>query len=88
MLPVLIKIEPEGETPEEQKQAGSEKVIFVLSGRVDIIIKNELLSPNHLETYSLNKNNTLYFDASLKHSISNPGKLPAQILSVLTPVEL
>ncbi len=80
MMPILLKIEPGGHTNLEQNPAGTEKFLFVLEGKLEIKIEQE--------TYSLLKNNTLYFDASLKHQFLNTGKSVARVLCVTTPVSL
>ena len=80
MMPILLKIEPGGETHKEQNQLGCEKFIFVLEGKIEAKIAEE--------TYSLSKNNTLYFDASLEHKFMNTGKALARVICVSTPVAL
>ena len=80
MMPILLKIEPGGTTHQEQNQAGCEKFIFVLEGKIEAKIAGE--------TYSLSKNNTLYFDASLEHKFINTGKALARVICVSTPVAL
>ena len=80
MMPILLKIEPGGETHPEQNSPGTEKFIFILGGKIDAKIDEE--------TYSLSKNNTLYFDASLEHKLENTGKAVARVICVATPVVL
>ena len=80
MMPILLKIEPDGTTHQEQNQAGCEKFIFVLEGKIEAKIAGE--------TYSLSKNNSLYFDASLEHKFFNKGKALARVICVSTPVAL
>jgi len=48
MMPVLLKIEVEGKTNKEQDRAGTEKFIFVLEGKIEVLIDGE--------TYSLTRN--------------------------------
>lgn len=79
-MPVLLKIEPGGQTNSEQNIAGSEKFIFVLDGKIEAKIGEEKVS--------LTKSSTLYFDASLPHLFINDGKSTAKILCVTTPVVL
>ena len=66
MMPILLKIEPGGRTNSEQNMIGSEKFIFVLDGKIEAKIGEEI--------YSLSKNNSLYFDASIKNYFVNEGK--------------
>jgi transcriptional regulator with XRE-family HTH domain len=80
MMPVLLKIEPEGRTTLEQGQAGAEKFVFVLEGNIEVAVGEE--------RYSLSKHSTLYFDASTKHYIANAGKSSAKVLCISTPVVL
>jgi transcriptional regulator with XRE-family HTH domain len=80
MMPILLKIEPQGKTNKEQNPIGSEKFIFVLDGKIEVKIGKE--------AYSLSKHNTLYFDASLEHSFINSGKSTAKVICVVTPVAL
>jgi len=80
MMPVLVKIEPGGATSEEKNAAGSEKFLFVLDGKISVSVGSE--------SFSLSKNNALYFDAGLAHKIRNQGKTTARVISVVTPAEL
>ncbi len=80
MMPILLKIEADGKTNTEQNQPGTEKFIFVLNGKVEVKIGPE--------SYSMSKNNTLYFDASLEHCFINKGKSTAKMICVVTPVAL
>ncbi len=80
MMPILLKIEENGRTNKEQNQAGTEKFIFVLEGKIEVSIGKE--------SYPLSKHNTLYFDASLEHYFVNKGKSMAKVLCVATPVAL
>jgi len=80
MMPILLKIEPEGKTNKEKNPIGTEKFVFVLEGRIDLSIDGT--------AYSLTKGNTLYFDASSEYCFTNKGKSTAKILCVSTPVAL
>lgn len=80
MMPILLKIEPNGKTNKERNQAGTEKFIFVLDGKIEAGIGGE--------SYVLSKHNTLYFDASLEHHLINKGKTTAKVLCVITPAAL
>ena len=80
MMPTLIRIDPHGKTNSEQNQPGTEKFIFVLEGAVEANINGQ--------KFALNKNNTLYFDASLPHVFINAGKATAKVLCIGTPVSL
>lgn len=80
MMPILLKLEPGGETNIEQNPPGAEKFIFVLDGKIEIKVGGE--------SYTLSKNNTLYFNAGLEHKFVNVGKILAKAICVGTPVAL
>lgn len=80
MMPVLIRLDPGGETPVEQGFSGSEKFVYVLEGMIEITIGEQ--------NYILEKAHTLYFDASLPHRVRNKGDKTARVLCVGTPVML
>ncbi len=80
MMPILLKIDPEGSTNREENPKGTEKFIYILDGRVEVKVENE--------SYQLGKNNSLYLDASKPHKIINLNKSPAKIICVTTPVHL
>ena len=80
MMPILLKIEPSGQTNTEQGKSGSEKFVFVLEGNIKVSINNE--------SYSLGPSNTLYFDSSLPHIFANEGTTTAKLICVTTPMEL
>jgi transcriptional regulator with XRE-family HTH domain len=80
MMPTLLKIEPHGKTNVEQNAQGTEKFLFVLEGTIKARVGEEM--------FVLSSSNTLYFDASLKHTFINEGKLTAKIICVTTPVAL
>ncbi|HSA32060.1 MAG TPA: XRE family transcriptional regulator [Candidatus Omnitrophota bacterium] len=80
MMPVMLKIEPGGETHTEQNQPSSERFVLVLNGAIELVLKDK--------TITLRKNHSLYFDASFPHSFKNTGAETARVLSVATPVTL
>ncbi len=80
MMPILLKIEPGGRTNKEQNIVGTEKFIFVLEGKLGVHVGKH--------SYSLLKNNTLYFDAGIEHYFENPGSKPCRAIGVVTPVSL
>lgn len=77
MMPILLKIEPEGRTRKEQHIPGSERFVFVTEGKINVHIGDQ--------DYPLSRYNTLYFDASLEHYFTNTGKGTAMVLCVGTP---
>jgi len=80
MLPVLIELKPGGKTHKEELKVGTEKFLYVLSGKIEVAIgaTKEILV----------KGATLYFDASQPHYIKNIGKTKATCICVVTPVAL
>lgn len=80
MMPVLLKIEPKGQSAKEQNQIGSEKFYFVLDGNIEVHVAEQV--------FNLTRNNTIYFDSSEPHYMINTGTVMARILSVSTPVSL
>lgn len=80
MMPILLKIEPDGQTNSEQASSGTEKFIFVLEGSIEVCITDK--------KYALDPADTIYFDASLSHYYRNTGKVPAKAICVMTPPAL
>jgi transcriptional regulator with XRE-family HTH domain len=80
MLPVLIELKRGGKTHKEELKKGAEKFLYVLKGKIEIVLGNE--------KKSLGKGSTLYFDASFAHYIKNVGQTEAACLCVVTPVNL
>jgi quercetin dioxygenase-like cupin family protein len=77
MMPVLIRIQKDGETHKEENRAGSEKFIYVLEGKITAKIGKE--------SYDLTKGDSIYFEAALPHVFSNHGTTEAVALCILTP---
>ena len=77
LMPVLVTIEPGGATQREETKVGTEKFLYVLDGTVEAKIGQE--------THALKHGSSLYFDASIPHSLKNSGKTIARCLSVVTP---
>lgn len=80
MLPVLIQLQPDGRTHAEQLKKGAEKFIYILQGKIEVVIGE---ARNTLE-----KGATLYFDASHSHYIRNIGNTTAECVCVVTPTTL
>ena len=80
LMPVLITIEPGGSTHKEEARVGTEKFIYVLEGTVDARVGGEI--------HELRRGSTLYFDASLPHTLHNTGSREVRCLAVTTPPAL
>lgn len=77
LMPVLIAIEPGGSTQKEEARVGTEKFLYVLEGAVEAKVGEQ--------THALRRGSSLYLDASIPHSLRNPGTKTAKCLSVTTP---
>ena len=80
MLPQLLIIESQKGTPTEENQPGTDKFIYCLEGEIELKITEKI--------YALRKNSSIYFDASLPHSIKNIGTKTAKLIMVVSPVAL
>ncbi len=80
MLPVLIELKPEAKTHKEELKIGTEKFIYVLNGKVEVVIDTN--------KEVLDKGSTLYFVASQPHYLKNIGKTDAACLCIVTPASL
>ncbi len=80
MMPILLKIDPGGQTNPEQHPPGAEKFIYILDGTLTIIIGED--------AFTLKKHNTLYFDASQTHYYKNTRTKAVKMIGVCTPVML
>lgn len=80
MLPQLLILQSGGKTHLEQNRVGCEKWLFVLEGALDVQVDEQ--------RYRLSRYGTLYFKASVRHQLSNPGKVVAKCISVTSPVGL
>ena len=77
LMPVLIEVEPGGSTNKEEARVGTERFLYILDGELEARIGEQ--------THLLKRGSTLYFDASIPHSLKNPARRPAKCLSVVTP---
>ena len=82
MLPLLLQLEPGGATVQEQARAGShtEKFLYVQQGAVEVRVGEE--------RFTVRRQQTLYFDATLTHQIRNPGRQRATVFVVVSPPTL
>ena len=77
MMPVLLNISAGSKSNIEQAPKDTEKFIYCIDGKLEISVAGK--------SYVLNKLDTLYFDASAKHYITNIGKKDAQAICITTP---
>ena len=80
LMPVLMTIEPGGNTQKEEARVGTEQFVYVLEGAVEAQIGES--------RHELKRGSSLYFDASIPHHFRNPGRSTAKCLSVMTPPAL
>ncbi len=80
MLPMVIKIDSGGKTSIEKGAFGAEKLIYVLSGGIKLVIGEN--------TIHLKKDTAYYFEAVSDHYMMNANKNPAKVLCVSSPVKI
>ena len=80
MMPIILSIQPDGATDKEENRAGVEKFIYMLEGKIEVIVGTE--------KYQLTKGDTLYFNASLPHQFKNSGDIEAKCMCVISPPSL
>ena len=80
MMPILIRLAPQGKTPSEEAPDGTEKFLYCLTGSVRVAVGGK--------NYSLNQGDRLYFNASLPHFVENNGRGEAKCLSISSPASL
>jgi len=80
MMPTMLKLEKGAKTAPEESSKGTEKFLYILEGNIQAIVDNK--------TYSLNKGDSFYFDASLPHYWKNVSNNLARALCVITPPAL
>ncbi len=80
MLPVLLKLKPQGRTETEVYPAFTERFIYVTAGTIEVT-----LDKNKKE---LKTGESLYFNGSQPHHFRNLSKTGSRCLSIMTPVSL
>ena len=80
MLPALVRLQPGKSSQKEQQGPGVEKFVYLLKGKLEIIVgKDEV---------RLNPGDTAYLEASLPHLFKNVGSAPALAVQVISPPSL
>jgi transcriptional regulator with XRE-family HTH domain len=77
MAPVLITLEGPASLPLEKEEVGVEKFIYCLKGEVELSIEKN--------KYRIKNQESIYFDASLSHSLSNLTSRTAEVFSITSP---
>lgn len=76
ITPMLITLNGHGKSGVEQLERGVEKLLFILEGTITALLDQK--------EYVLNPNDTLYFDASIPHRLSNPAGKQAKIFCAVS----
>jgi mannose-6-phosphate isomerase-like protein (cupin superfamily) len=74
ITPLLMTLQPDAEASPEKNERGVEKFIYVLEGEIKVKVDKE--------EFHLKQGETLYFDASLSHQISNQKKASKLLIAV------
>lgn len=80
ITPLLLTLQPEGETAVEQQERGVEKFFYVLDGEVVVWVDQK--------SFILTIGETIYFDASLPHQIKNTKNKTAKVLLTVSPSKI
>ena len=74
ITPLLMTLQPDAEASQEKNERGVEKFIYVLEGEIKVRVDKD--------EFHLKQGETLYFDASLSHQISNQKKTSRLLIAV------
>jgi len=77
MMPTLLRIAKGSQTQLEKNKPSTEKFVYLIAGHLTAKVGNE--------THLLKKGDSLYFDASLPHSLSNHDPHDAEALCLTCP---
>lgn len=80
ITPLLLTLSGDSRTTMEHNDRGVEKFVWVLEGEVEVSLDKE----NH----NLKSGETLYFDASLPHRLSNPKSKTAKAFVAVSPSKI
>lgn len=80
ITPLLLTLASHGKCETERAERGVEKFYLVLEGTVTAHVDQK--------EFILNAYDTLYFDASIPHSLSNPGAKPAKVFCAVSPSKI
>jgi quercetin dioxygenase-like cupin family protein len=76
LMPIMVVVEPGGHTYEPTSYEG-EEFIHVTEGVLSVLLGDEDLL--------LHPGDTVYYDSSVPHSISNPGQSACRFFATVTP---
>ncbi|MBI3307083.1 MAG: helix-turn-helix transcriptional regulator [Candidatus Omnitrophica bacterium] len=80
ITPLLLTLHAAGATQNEHQERGVEKFVYVLDGEVKVKVDKE--------EFHLKPGETLYFDASLNHQITNEKQKTARLLVAVSPSKI
>jgi quercetin dioxygenase-like cupin family protein/DNA-binding Xre family transcriptional regulator len=80
ITPLLANLAGNSRTSTEQNDRGVEKFVWVLEGEIEVSIEKT--------NYTLSAGETLYFDASLPHRLSNPKSKNAKVFMAVSPSKI
>ncbi|MCB9800032.1 MAG: helix-turn-helix transcriptional regulator [Candidatus Omnitrophica bacterium] len=80
ITPLLLTLAAKTQTPRENQERGVEKFFYVLEGEIRATVDKA--------EFVLKAGETLYFDASLSHSVENVKDIPAKLLIAVSPSQI
>lgn len=80
IAPLLMTLQGGSETQKEHNERGVEKFLYLLEGEVKVKVDKE--------EFGLKAGETLYFDASLPHQVSNEKQKTARLLIAVSPSKI
>jgi transcriptional regulator with XRE-family HTH domain len=80
ITPLLLTLQGGGKTEKETNERGVEKFVWLLDGSIKIKLDQEEII--------LKSQESLYFDASLPHQITNDGQKPAKVFIAVSPSKI
>ncbi len=80
IVPLLLTLAANAKTQPEEQERGVEKFYYVLDGDVKVRLDSD--------DYLVKQGETLYFDASLSHELSNAGSKIARVLCAVSPPKI
>ncbi len=80
MLPAVMHLPPKKSTQKQRGPAGSERFIYVLKGQLEAKVGDQ--------TVKAGAGDSVYLQASVPHTLSNPGTTPLVAVSVTCPPTL
>ena len=80
ITPLLLTLQGGGKTEKESYERGVEKFVWALDGNIKIRLDQDEIA--------LKPQESLYFDASLPHQISNEGQKPSKVFIAVSPSKI